>query len=112
VAKKLAEAPDLPWTANTVWELAYKMGFLKPSTCVFSSSRCNLAWHRLYQFPACRGRRPEYKKAVRRMHHATPDGFAKPLGGEKLDSSKPALRFGGKTAPSRLFRGCAQIRVA
>jgi hypothetical protein len=51
--------------------------------------------------------RHEYKKAIRRMHHPTPDGFAKPLGGENLGSSTPALRFGGKTASPRLFRGYA-----
>src|SRR5258708_3994328 len=53
--------------------------------------------------------RHEYKKAIRRMHHPTPDGFAKPLRGENLESSTPALRFGGKTASPRLFRGYAQF---
>jgi hypothetical protein len=45
------------------------------------------------------------------MHHPPPDGFAKPLGGENLDPSTPAFRFGGKTAPTRRFRGYAQFVV-
>jgi hypothetical protein len=55
--------------------------------------------------------RHEYKKAVRRMNHLPPDGFAKALGGENLGSSTPALRFGGRTAPTRPFRGYAQFRL-
>jgi len=59
------------------------------------------------QFPARRG--PcHVEKAVRRMHHSPPDGFAKLLGGENFGSSIPALHFGGKTAPTRPFHGYAQ----
>ena len=49
------------------------------------------------------------KKAVRRMHYPPPDGFARPLGGESLDSSTAALRFVGKTAPTRFVRDYTQF---
>ena len=50
------------------------------------------------------------KKAVGRLHHPPPDGFAKLLGGENFGSSIPALHFGGKTAPTRPFHGYARLR--
>ena len=49
------------------------------------------------------------EKAVRRLHHPPPDGFAKLLGGENFGSSIPALHFGGKTAMTRPFQGYAQF---
>ena len=59
------------------------------------------------QFAARRGS-CHAEKAVRRLHHPPPDGFAKLLGGENFGSSIPALHFGGKTAPTRPFHGYAQ----
>ena len=60
------------------------------------------------QFAARRGS-CHAEKAVRRLHHPPPDGFAKLLGGENFGSSIPALHFGGKTAMTRPFHGYAQL---
>ena len=65
-------------------------------------------------FAACEGlRMSSAKPPGRYITHLTIDGFAKPLNGgsNKLDPSTPAFRFGGKTAPTRRFRGYAQFVV-
>ena len=55
--------------------------------------------------------RHEYKKAVRRLHHPPPDGFAKLLGGENFGSSIPALHLGGKTTMTRPFHDYPQLEL-
>jgi hypothetical protein len=46
------------------------------------------------------------EKAVGRLHHPPPDGFATLLG--NFGSSISSLHFGGKTAMTRPFQGYAQ----